>query len=250
LSVKRALSNFLDNAILYTSGCENPSVFFEIKKSNENYVEFTVKDNGVGMSPDVLKKIGELGYRANNSKSSGSGTGLYSSIELIESMGGKITIESAGLGLGSKFSFTLPIFYKDKLLEEKEIEKRKFDRASRVLVVEDCEFNSKAIEQALLGIFEMPITVVKNGEDAVKAFNNEPYDLILMDTNLETAMTGTYATSEIRKHPINQSQKRPIIISVSGDVLNYKGCEIDGCYPKPVFPKHMRELFHKYFEIG
>lgn len=89
LSVKRVLNNLLDNAILYTSGYENPTVFFEIKKSNGNYVEIAFKDNGVGMDSSILKKIGTLGYRADNTKTSGSGTGLYSSIELIESMGGE-----------------------------------------------------------------------------------------------------------------------------------------------------------------
>lgn len=78
-------------------------------KSEE--VLFEVRDTGIGVSAEHLPQLFERFYRANKARSraaGGSGIGLTIARSLVEAMGGRIWAESAGPGLGSTFSFTLP----------------------------------------------------------------------------------------------------------------------------------------------
>ena len=78
-------------------------------KSEE--VLFEVRDTGIGVSAEHLPHLFERFYRANKARSraaGGSGIGLTIARSLVEAMGGRIWPASAGPGLGSTFSFTLP----------------------------------------------------------------------------------------------------------------------------------------------
>jgi signal transduction histidine kinase len=76
-----------------------------------NEVEISVVDTGIGIHPEDADKIFEPFLQLENSisrKYSGTGLGLYLSRKLVELHGGRIWMESEGLGKGSAFRFTLP----------------------------------------------------------------------------------------------------------------------------------------------
>lgn len=98
------LVNFLTNAVRYTP--ENEAVEISVTRQNGT-VEFSVKDNGPGISETEMKKLFQPYIRAAGDKTKGTGLGLAISKEFVEAQGGKIWVESR-LGEGSKFSFTLP----------------------------------------------------------------------------------------------------------------------------------------------
>jgi histidine kinase len=75
-------------------------------------VEFSVRDSGVGITAEDLAHVFERFYRVDKSRSralGGSGIGLTIAGALVEGMGGRIWAESPGPGLGSTFTFALPV---------------------------------------------------------------------------------------------------------------------------------------------
>lgn len=97
------LVNFLTNAIKYSNS--KTQVTIGVKRIDD-HIEFYVKDQGIGISPEEQKKVFERYYRVAGSKEKGSGIGLSVAKELIDQMGGKIGVESY-MGQGSRFYIKL-----------------------------------------------------------------------------------------------------------------------------------------------
>ncbi len=103
--VKQVMTNLVHNAIKFTK--PGGSVIISVSEQ-EDKVVFQVEDTGVGIDPDILPRIFERFYKADQSRSStGAGLGLSISRHIIEAHGGKIWVESEP-GVGSKFFFSLP----------------------------------------------------------------------------------------------------------------------------------------------
>ena len=107
IALKQILSNLLSNGIKYNNSEKVKIVISVLVK--ENWYEFSIRDNGVGIDKDQYSKIFEtfvtLGAkdRFNNS---GTGIGLSTVKKLIEKLGGSIQVDSE-LGVGSDFRFTI-----------------------------------------------------------------------------------------------------------------------------------------------
>jgi len=113
--LKEILTNLLNNAIKFTE--EGGEIDVEIKKSlntqsnNKVWIEFSVTDTGIGMSKKQLERIFQpfmQGDSSINRKYGGTGLGLTITKQYIELLGGELKVESKE-GVGSKFSFTIPI---------------------------------------------------------------------------------------------------------------------------------------------
>jgi signal transduction histidine kinase len=109
--VHQVLLNLIGNALKFTpKGGRIDLLTF----SDGNYVEVSIKDNGVGISKEDLYKLFTKFGRLDNSyvaaaTSGGTGLGLYICKSLVELMGGKIKASSEGIGKGTTFTFSLPI---------------------------------------------------------------------------------------------------------------------------------------------
>lgn len=99
------LSNLVGNAIRYSY--DQSTVWLSIVEEG-NFLRFSVKDTGQGISPQYIGKVFDRYFRIPGTKKEGTGLGLSISKELIEAQGGHIFAESE-YGAGSTFSFTLPI---------------------------------------------------------------------------------------------------------------------------------------------
>jgi signal transduction histidine kinase len=100
------LNNLISNAIRYQNmEIENPFVDIEVNTSDTE-TDIIVKDNGIGISPELHDKIFEMFYRV-SSASVGSGIGLYIVKEAVDAMNGKISLQSEP-GKGSEFRITIP----------------------------------------------------------------------------------------------------------------------------------------------
>jgi two-component system sensor histidine kinase BaeS len=106
----QVLTNLTANALQYTP--EGGKVTIAANRINDE-VQISVRDTGIGISPEHLSHIFDRFYRVDKSRSrqagGGSGIGLTIARALVEAQRGRIWIESAGEGLGSTFMFTLPI---------------------------------------------------------------------------------------------------------------------------------------------
>jgi len=100
------LNNFISNAIKYHDVTkESPSIWISVKTSEKEAI-IVVKDNGVGMADDQLKRIFEMFYRV-SSKVMGSGIGLFIVKEVISKLKGTIAVKSK-IGEGSTFTLKIP----------------------------------------------------------------------------------------------------------------------------------------------
>ena len=105
------INNLLDNAEKYTP--ESPNIVISSKNVKDG-VEFSIQDNGIGMSKDSLKLIFEKFYRVHTGNIhdvKGFGLGLSYVKAMVDAHHGKITVKSE-VGKGSTFSVFLP--YKKK----------------------------------------------------------------------------------------------------------------------------------------
>ena len=105
--LKNIVQNLIDNASKYSN--VNSRIFIETEMQN-GFVKLKVRDQGIGMKKDQVKKIFEPFYRVptgNLHDVKGFGIGLHYVYSILKAMGGKISVKSE-MGLGSEFSILLP----------------------------------------------------------------------------------------------------------------------------------------------
>jgi PAS domain S-box-containing protein len=246
------LTNLIKNAIKFTNegfiefGCE--------KKGN--YLEFFVKDSGMGISDSQKKIIFERFRQANDTISrthEGSGLGLAISKAYVEKLGGNIWVESKE-GIGSTFYFTIPFLseneQKDKIIAKKTIESTKEENKIndlKVLIVED-DAISKLLITIAVKPFSKEILKVSTGVEAIAACRNNPdIDLVMMDINMPE-MGGYEATKQIR-----QFNKDIIIIAqtANGMQSDHDKAIAAGCtdyISKPINIDSLSTLICKHFK--
>lgn len=106
--LRRAILNIFDNAIKYTQ--EGGKIFVNLKKKN-NIAELKISDTGIGITEENLPSIFNRFYRADKSRSSdGFGLGLSITKSIIETLKGKIEVESQ-LNQGTTFTIYIPLCY-------------------------------------------------------------------------------------------------------------------------------------------
>jgi signal transduction histidine kinase len=100
------IKNLISNAVKYSKTNAEPSfVKFEMNQVNE-FIEIQVSDNGIGIHKDQHTRIFEMFYRVSTGRV-GSGLGLFIVKEIMEKMGGNISLQSE-LNIGSTFTVRLP----------------------------------------------------------------------------------------------------------------------------------------------
>ena len=114
---QQVMTNLIDNACKYSDSKKE----IEIKTSflNSDFVKITVKDYGVGIKKEDFDKVFEKFIRLENhltSKTQGNGLGLYITKNLVESMYGKISVESE-LGNWTEFTLEFPFYNQEEALK-------------------------------------------------------------------------------------------------------------------------------------
>ncbi|ALG69451.1 response regulator [Beggiatoa leptomitoformis] len=104
--------NYLINGLKY-GGCP-PHLKISACVQSDNYIKFSVKDNGDGLSPEDQKKL-FIPFARLNKDTTGHGLGLSIVQQIVEKLNGKAGVESQ-LGDGCLFYFTLPIFHETDFL--------------------------------------------------------------------------------------------------------------------------------------
>ena len=159
-----------------------------------NYVRISVKDNGTGISPDILDRIFEPYY---TTKKSGEGTGLGLAIvhSIVHNYGGDITVESQ-IGHGTSFHVYLPLINEEiSGTEDNRVEIQK--GTERILIVDD-EKPAVDIMQKMLEKFGYKVTSTINSRNALKIFKKNPenFDLVITDMTMPD-MSGEILAKEI-----------------------------------------------------
>ena len=244
--IMQVVTNLITNAIKFTFKGEI-RFGFEVRKE---YIDFYVKDTGMGISEEKIKMIFERFVKLNTFVQ-GTGLGLAICRVIVEKLGGEITAESK-LNEGSTFRFTIPYKAGKKIPESGKVTKcpesgstglRKVLQRRTVLVAEDVDSNFLLLK-TLLGK-RCNLLWAKDGEDAVNQFKEHQPDLILMDIKMPH-MDGLEATRLIRSY----SKEVPIVALTAFAFESDKDRAIEaGCddfLTKPVSQNALEKVLDKY----
>lgn len=108
IEIQSVIMNLIDNAVKYS---DKSKIYIDIKKADRKMIEIRIKDSGIGIPPNELKRIFKRFYRVPSrltQKTKGTGLGLFIAKSIVKKHGGKIRAESEGEGKGSLFIIELP----------------------------------------------------------------------------------------------------------------------------------------------
>jgi len=243
--LRQILLNLLGNAIKFTDRGEvQLQVSTMLTLDGQHSVSFDVSDTGPGIPAAALARLFQKFEQADQSTTrryGGTGLGLAICKELVELMGGSIAVQSQ-LGVGSTFSFTLPMALGNVPLPDTTRQPRS-ERHSyrlRILCAEDVRTN-QIIVSTLLENMGHEVRMVENGLQALHALSNSHYDLVLMDGRMPM-MDGEQAARLIRSGGSDDYRvldaSVPIIALTANasdhDRQRYLAVGMDGFLSKPV----------------
>ncbi len=242
--IRQIILNLVSNAIKFS---DSGVVRLEARPACDGVV-FSVIDQGIGIPPEKLdhlfKKFSQVDASSTRQRG-GTGLGLAICSELVELMGGEITVESR-VGLGSEFFFKLPLTRCGQGVElaaeslSKVISGDSSEAPQpriRVLAAEDNHENQFVLKSIMSGL-NIDLAMAGNGREAVSQFRVEDFDLVLMDIQMPE-MNGFEATLQIRNLETRTSRPRTPIVAISASaseeqVRSYLAIGMDGFVAKPI----------------
>ena len=244
LRLQQVLLNVLGNALKFT---ERGQVLLRLDYHDGTLV-IEVEDTGIGIAAQHLERIFDPFAQADASTTrqfGGTGLGTTISRQLVELMGGSISVRST-LGVGTTFTVCLPLPVGQALAAVANVSQALQLPQMRMLVVDDVPANIELL-QIHLDRGRHQVTVARDGESAVAAYEAGHFDVVLMDLQMPV-MDGLEATRRIRAFEQAQRRKPVPVIALSASVLeqdrrNARAAGMDGFASKPLDPARLfREI--------
>lgn len=242
--IRQIINNLLSNAVKYTEeGSISLSVSFENRPTahiglgleTEVMLNVVVKDTGIGIKPENLKKIFENYDRVDNKTNNyleGTGIGLSITKQLVQMMNGSINVESE-LGKGSVFTLQIPQIvksdepmgnfsdkYKSSMILQSVGNDKLFAPGAQVLVVDDVEINLKVI-QGLLKDTKINVDLVSNGKQCLQMVQQNHYDLIFLD-HMMPVMDGLETFQKMKDLGDYINKDTPVIMLTANAIVGAK----------------------------
>jgi len=254
----QALSNLLNNSAKYTKGNGRIELTAECQ---DNTALIHIKDNGIGISADMLPRIFGMFSQVDSSierAQGGLGIGLTLVKTLVELHGGSVKAHSEGIGRGSEFTVCLPLSSPPDDAKKPTAQKKKpsyketssKERSGKsVLVVDDNENSAKTMGWMLELMFGHTVQRAHDGPSAIAAAKSFLPDLVLLDIGLP-GMNGYEICRAMRRDPL---LKNTMIVALTGwgqkehrQLSREAG--FDAHLVKPVSPETLQNLLESLEE--
>ena len=222
IRLAQVLSNLLNNAAKYTT--EGGLIRLGVGVEAGDVV-FRVRDNGIGIPPEMLAKVFDLFAQVDHSldrSQGGLGLGLTLVRSLVEMHGGTVQARSAGLGRGSEFQIRLKVWKP----EDRQTPGAPTDQPStalaptspdssvgsrKVLVVDDNVASAQSLGM-LLSLEGHDVQVVHDGPSALDSVKKHRFEVVLMDIGLP-GMNGYEVARKVRAQPDSGG---PLLVAITG----------------------------------
>ena len=251
LRIDQILINILSNAVKYTqTGGRIEMRVKELPKVDEHYsrIQFTIKDNGQGMSEEYQRVIFDPFTREQSTmlnKIQGTGLGMAITKSLVDLMGGKICVESK-LGEGSTFTVELELRIEDREEDPAFWEKHNI---TRMIVADDDEDICRDIVRKMSapGVVTHYATSGAAAIEMMRAARKagEPYDIMLLDWKMPDLDGMETARLVRKKYP----HKIPILFFTAYDWadIEQEAMEvgIEHFLPKPFFMSNFKDAIQR-----
>lgn len=254
--IRQVIVNLLTNAIKYT---REGYVLFSVQgrvEQKELRLIFTIKDTGIGMKKENLKKLYSKFERFDverNRNIEGTGLGLNIAKRLTELMNGQIRVESE-YNKGTVFTVELPqeikemspvgsIEVTDYPTAKHEAKERITAPSARILVVDDVEMNMIVFENFVKHM-QLQIDRAESGDEALSYMRKEQYDVIFMD-HMMPEKDGIETVREL-KESSSPNDNTPIVMltanALSGMRESYLSQGFQDYLSKPIDPVKLEEM--------
>jgi PAS domain S-box-containing protein len=252
--LRQVILNLLNNAVKFT---EKGEVSFTVRTgphldAEKCLLHFTVRDTGIGVTPEQMKHIFHPFRQADSSTTrryGGTGLGLTICEKLVSLMHGEFDVKSTP-GKGSSFSFSIEAG--TTMVEEWEDESLKKNlpalRGKSVLVVDDNKTNRDILEKHLRLWGAQPVMASTGFEALVLLENHAPFAFALLDMFMP-GMDGMELARTIRERPAFIKLPLIMLTSSMGHDDEFRNFDFAGVIFKPVKPavlyKTMLQVFSR-----
>ena len=264
IRVRQILYNILTNAVKYTEEGSVELLVEGVRKDNNIFfLTVSVKDTGIGMTEESLKKIFSKFERFDmerNRNIEGTGLGLSIVKGLVDNMGGEIKVTSE-YGKGSEFTITLPqqivdntpmgpfdSGIKQKQRKEKESAKEFVAPEASILVVDDVTMNLKVFLN-LLKKTKISVDTAESGKGCIEKVRQKKYDIVFID-HMMPGMDGIETFHAMQTLSDNKNSETPIIMltanAQSGSEEMYKSEGFSDYLSKPIRGADLGDMVRKY----
>lgn len=242
--LRQVLWNIISNAVKFTKeGGIVMTVSAEIEDDFADII-MDIEDTGIGIPESEVDKIFAMYYQVKSGKDNlhavGTGIGLSVSRQLINLMGGDITVSSEE-GFGSTFTVTIRV----PVVHEEEDHSIQYEsqRPLNIFMVEDIPLNI-TVARSLLESLGHKVSVAMTGEEAKANFDPAVYDLVFLDIQLPD-MTGFDIAKDFR----SRYKQLPPLVALTANVLKnkdeYRQKGMDDAISKPLSVGAVQEVLAK-----
>jgi len=192
---RQVLTNLVGNAAKFT---HQGSIAIVAERAGEDRIRVSVSDTGIGIEPGKIGRIFEKFEQADNSTTrryGGTGLGLAISKQLVELMGGEISVSSV-LGAGATFVFTIPL----PACEAPELTPAPAALSGkRALIVDDIAVNLEILQE-FLSEWGVKAIAARSAAEALDIFARESFDFAIFDHQM-AEMDGLSLLAAVRRAP-------------------------------------------------
>lgn len=246
LRIRQVISNLVGNAVKFTEkgGVDIDMDLLAGNSDEQVQLKISVQDTGKGISSAELQDIFDPWVQANNgAMQGGSGLGLAICAQLVQMMGGEISMTSQ-LDQGTTVTFTVPVAQNNERPQHQplpETQQPEQHIALRILAVDDHPANRLLLRRQL-SLLGHQVTEARDGNEGWLLWQSEQHEMVITDCSMP-GMDGLELTRLIREH----QTKPTIIFGLTANAwpeerLRCQDAGMDDCLFKPLQLQQLQQM--------